>query len=119
MKKIFSVICSLAILANSLLYPFSIAYAQEVTPTAEPAPVAEETQIPSPEPSAEPTTTSTAEPTTNEEVLGENTESGKTQTPEVKGTETDNWNARNIALISFGSALLILALLLLWRKNKK
>ncbi|MDP3917903.1 MAG: Ig-like domain repeat protein, partial [Candidatus Woesebacteria bacterium] len=56
---------------------------------------------------------------TNEEVLGENTESEKTQTPEVKGAETKDWKARNIALISFGSALLILALLLLWRKNKQ
>ena len=41
-----------------------------------------------------------------------------TPTPEVKGTDTSNWNARNIALISFGSALAILALLLLWRKKK-
>jgi hypothetical protein len=58
------------------------------------------------------------QPTTNEEVLGENTESEKTPVPEVKGTDTSNWNARNIALISFGSALAILALLLLWRKKK-
>jgi hypothetical protein len=58
------------------------------------------------------------QPTTNEEVLGENTESEKTPVPEVKGAETSDWNARNIVLISFGSALAILALLLLWRKKK-
>ncbi len=61
-------------------------------------------------------------------VLGESTEQNldststetdnSTPTPEVKGTDTSNWNARNIALISFGSALAILALLLLWRKKK-
>lgn len=61
----------------------------------------------------------------NEEVLGTETQNEELSTPkpslipEVKGTATNNWNARNIALISFGSALIILALLLLWRKSKK
>ena len=65
LNRLFSTVASLALLTNSIVYPFSVAYAQEeITPTPEPTPVVEETTIPIPtvEPTIEPTPEETATP---------------------------------------------------------
>lgn len=61
LNRFFSAITSISLLANSLVYPFAIAYAQEATPSAEPTLIVESTPTASPEES--PVLTSTTEPT--------------------------------------------------------
>jgi uncharacterized repeat protein (TIGR01451 family)/LPXTG-motif cell wall-anchored protein len=61
LNKLVSFVASLSLLANSLLTPFSIAYAQDATPTPEPTPIVEETLTP--EPTETPTITPAPEET--------------------------------------------------------
>lgn len=63
LNRLVSFVASLSLLANSLLTPFSIAYAQEVTPTPEPTPIVEETSTPIPEPTETPVIIPTPEET--------------------------------------------------------
>lgn len=60
MNKLFSVLCSLVLFANSVLYPFSYVYAQEQT--SESAPTSTPTSAPTSAPTLTPIPTSTSTP---------------------------------------------------------
>ena len=87
MKKLFSFISFLAVLANSLLYPFSVAHSQEIITSITPTPVIEEIATSSPEP--------TIETTSIPEIID------PTQTPNATSTPTvapSNWTFENIEI---------------------